>query len=423
MLKNFRDLKKFAEEAIRIEYFATMDEDLTTVKTNQPIIEVLAEMKANDFDIVPVIQGQKILGYVEKNYLESFSKTHEFIGDITDIPKMSQAKVIDLNNPESNSLEKAFKYLYCHRWFFVKRDKTIVGIVTLDDLKKSIVSLYVLSKLLMVEAGLRRLWGTYTNTPTPDTSIDKDESFWTIIEDVKTQYHDNNEKIIKNLGYTFDSFNDLTKDIMLKLRNTIAHGGSVLSFANEKEKGIEEVIECIWEIDKLLEAITKLTQNRDQVWKAFEKSYIFTKGQVKEYWVGVNTVDLPKNLQLPVYVISAENPSEEVLSEEKNKVRTKAIRDVLNYRKFKSSNRKWEYTEVVGQSPDERWNQDSFAVGGINKEEACKLAKMFGQRAVFELTQDYIRVIPTDPKEEDSRKVEKLHRNVNLRIRLAKDNR
>lgn len=232
MLKDFRDLKKFAEEAIRIEYFATMNKDLTKVKTNQPIIEVLAEMKAKDFDVVPVIQGQKILGYLERNSLGSFSKTYEFIGDITDIPKMPQAKVIDLNNPESNSLEKAFEYLRRYRWFFVKRDKTIVGIVTLDDLKHPIVSLYILSKLLIVEAGLRRLWGTYTNIPTPDASINTNESFRTIIEAVKTQYRDNNYKIIKNLGYTFDSFNERTQN-MIKLRNTIAHGGSLLSFAKE----------------------------------------------------------------------------------------------------------------------------------------------------------------------------------------------
>lgn len=422
MLKDFRDLKKFAEEAIRIEYFATMNKDLTKVKTNQPIIEVLAEMKAKDFDVVPVIQGQKILGYLERNSLGSFSKTYEFIGDITDIPKMSQAKVIDLNNPESNSLEKAFEYLRRYRWFFVKRDKTIVGIVTLDDLKHPIVSLYILSKLLIVEAGLRRLWGTYTNIPTPDAPPKKTRSdaspkkteskeptvFKGIIDNVKKQSENNYDSIIRHLGYTDVSFHEHTDD-MHKLRNTIAHGGSLLSFAKEKDKDIEEVIECIWEIDELLEAITKLIQNRDQVWEAFEKSYIVTKGKVEEYWVGVDIVDLPKDLKLPVYVISAENPSEEVLSEEKNKVRTKALCDVLYYRKSKSSNRKWEYTEVVGQSPDKLWNQDSFAVGGINKEEALELAKMFGQRAVFELTQDNkIRVIPTNPK--DKYKVKDLPR-------------
>ncbi|WP_103670257.1 DUF3293 domain-containing protein [Pseudanabaena sp. BC1403] len=208
---------------------------------------------------------------------------------------------------------------------------------------------------------------------------------------------------------------------MHKLRNTIAHGGSILSFANEKGKDIEEVIECIWEIDKLLEEITKLTENRDQVWKAFEKSYIVTKGKVEEYWVGVNTVDLSKDLKLPIYVISAENPSEEVLLKEKNEVRTKAMCDVLNYRKSKSSNEKWEYREVIGQSPDGVWKQDSFAVGGISKEEARELAKMFGQRAVFELTQDYICVIPTDRGDENKREFKKLNRNVNLRLKLAKD--
>ncbi|MFN5472251.1 MAG: DUF3293 domain-containing protein, partial [Pseudanabaena sp.] len=43
------------------------------------------------------------------------------------------------------------------------------------------------------------------------------------------------------------------------------------------------------------------------------------------------------------------------------------------------------------------WKQVSFAIEGISKKDACELAKKFGQRAIFELTQDdEMRVISVD---------------------------
>ncbi len=442
VFNNLGDLEKLAKEAILVEHFATMSSDLITVQADKPIIEVLALMTANDFDVIPVVEGENWIGYVEKKDISKLAVNYgdKYISELQDklLKPLNEAKFVDLDDKKANSLQMAFEHFNppANEWFFVGRGEKIGGIVTFEDLGKPAVSLYLLAKLLMVEAGLRRLWGTYTNNPTTDAPPKKTRSdappkkdkskepkeptvFSHIIKNVEKQSENNDDNIIRDLGYTCDLFHEHTNH-MLELRNTIAHGSNILSFAEREKKDIKEVIKCIREIDKLLGEIRKLTQNRDQVWNAFEKSHIVTKRQVKttkqlkkviidsEVWVGVNIVDLPKDLQLPVYVISAENPYEEVLSEKKNKVRTKAIRDVLNYRKSKSSNRKWEYAEVVGQSPDKQWKQDSFAVGGISINEARDLAEMFGQRAIFELTQEYIRVIPTDA--EDKRIFENLPR-------------
>jgi len=113
---------------------------------------------------------------------------------------------------------------------------------------------------------------------------------------------------------------------------------------------------------------------------------------------------------LKTAIISAENPSGEVLSKERNKDRTDALRNVINGRRLKNNDGKWEYEEVDGQSCDGKWKQTSFAVRGVSIEEARELAKMFEQKAIFELTQEYIRVIPTDPKDEDKREFKKLFR-------------
>ena len=328
MFKNFGDLKKLAEEAILIEHFATMSSDLIRVRADKPVIEVLALMTANDFDVIPVVQGKNWIGFVEKKDISSIidNDRGKCISALQDklLKPLDKAKFVDLDDKKANSLQMAFEHFNppANEWFFVSRDGKIEGIVTFEDLGKPAVSLYLLAKLLMVEAGLRRLWGTYTNNPTTDSpskdGIDGDPKYFsTVLDNVKKQSENNDDNIIRDLGYTDVSF-DRHKYDMYQLRNALAHGRNVLSFAKIEKKNIKEVIKCIREIDKLLEEIKKLTQNREQVWKAFEKSHIVTKRQVKttnhpkkvidpEVWVGINIVDLPKDLQLPIYVISAEN--------------------------------------------------------------------------------------------------------------------
>ncbi|MFN6065948.1 MAG: DUF3293 domain-containing protein, partial [Pseudanabaena sp.] len=188
---------------------------------------------------------------------------------------------------------------------------------------------------------------------------------------------------------------------MNTLRNELAHGRNILSFINGLKDDINrnklnEAINRNKKIDELLAAISRLDDNRSQMWKAYEGTDIVKRTLKEDFWVGSNIVDLPQDLlsSSVIYIVSAENPSGEVLSRVKNEDRTDALRNLLNSRCSKNNDGKWKYEEVVGQSPDGKWKQDSFAVGGISKEEARELAEMFGQRAVFEITQDYIRVVP-----------------------------
>ncbi|MFN5474340.1 MAG: CBS domain-containing protein, partial [Pseudanabaena sp.] len=76
MFNNLGDLKKLAEEAILIEHFATMNSDLITVQADKPIIEVLALMTANDFDVIPVVEGENWIGFVEKKDISSLASNY-----------------------------------------------------------------------------------------------------------------------------------------------------------------------------------------------------------------------------------------------------------------------------------------------------------------------------------------------------------
>jgi predicted transcriptional regulator len=399
MFRYFKDLDKLAN-ALRVEHFATMGDELKCFDSQDPAIEVLAWMKANDFDIVPVVQDGKKSFFVDRE---------------KDLKDIADGKINDYMQPipfnelvEPNELIKVALELLSERgWFFVGTGNVLEGIVTLEDFGRPAVSFYLLAKLLMVESGLRRLCGTYTNNPTTDSpskdGVDGDPKYFKdVIKRIKK--HSEEAKLTNKPDLRADlerlkvTLGNLSS--MAALRDEIAHGRNILSFA----KDANDVVKRNEKIDKVLAAISRLDDNRKQMWKAYEDTFV--KHTLSEdFWVGSNIVDLPPDLlsSSAIYIISAENPSGEVLPKGKNTERTNALRDVLNGRRSKNNDGKWRYEEVVGQSPDGDWKQYSFAVGDISEEEACELAKeMFGQRAVFEITQEYIRVIPTDPKDKDN---------------------
>ena len=411
MFRYFKDLDKLAN-ALHVEHFATMDDELQYVDSQEIAIEVLAWMKANDFDVVPVEKdGEKSFFIDREKDLKDLAEG-EIIANRMKLIHSSDNELVSPDVLIKDALEK----LNEREWFFVATNNVLQGIVTLADLGKPAVSFYLLAKLLMVEAGLRRLWGTYTNNPTADSpskdGVDGDPKFFKdVLNKIKShskEVKDTNKSDLlsdlKRLEVTADNLSS-----MAALRNELAHGRNILSFA----KDAKDAVKRNKKIDKVLAAISTLADNSNkQIWKAYETTEIVKRTLTEEFWVASNVVDLPSHLfsSSAIYIISAENPSGEVLSKNKNKDRTDALRDILNGRQFNNNDSKWKYEEVIGQSPDGQWKQDSFAVGGISKEEACQLARKFDQRAIFELTQDYIRVVPTDSRDEDKYKFENFPR-------------
>ena len=384
MFKNITNLDELANEVIKVKHFATME--LVEADPDEPALEIVAWMTANNFDIVPVSNGDQI-GFVSKVTLESFRDDEAIRKAICPIDK---AFMISPNASLRDVLDKFI--LTGSSWLFVDGVNKPQGIVTLYDLEKPAVSLLLLAKILMLEAGLRRLLGTYTNTPIPDSPSEhgiagEPQKLYELLDKVREE-----SSLVSELGFSLISgevvlkgqFRDVTTRIRL-LRNHLAHGGSILN----KVKNPLEAVQRINEIDDLLEKVKSKVDDRDQVWNAFINTIIVDKSDGKEiFWVGANAIPLP--MQLPIFVISAENPFEEVLLSDQNNKRTSCLRKLLKYRELK-------FMKVFGKSPHGSWKQASFAIEGISKKDACELAKKFGQRAIFELTQDdKMRVISVD---------------------------
>ncbi|MCY7333829.1 MAG: DUF3293 domain-containing protein [Pseudanabaena sp. CAN_BIN31] len=385
MFKNIADLDVLANDAICVKHFATMD--LIESHPDAPALEVLALMTANDFDIVPISDGEQQLGFVSKVEIE---KLHDSEPVRKVLHPINEAVMVSPNA----SLQEAFERLaaFPDGWFFVWGKSKPQGIVTFDDLGKPAVSLYLLAKILMLEAGLRRLLGTYTNTPIPDTPspipdthsqdyIDGEPySLSTVVNKIKKQ-----PSLYSDLGFDSGKKFDKGTGFIIKLRNHFAHGRSILASSDN----LSEAILLINKIDSLIETVSSKIESRGQVWDAFIKSHIVERTTDDEeiFWVGANAIPLP--MKAPIFVISAENPFEQVLEAQTNDRRTECLSKLLNYRRLKS-------IKVIGQSSDGNWKQASFVIERMNILEACKLAEDFGQRAIFELDEENIRVISID---------------------------
>ena len=369
MFRYFKDLGKLAD-ALHVEHFATMDDELQYVDSQEPAVEVLAWMKANDFNIVPVKKDGKKSFFIDRENLPE--------GDtIVDCMKpIDPSKFVG----KDTSIKDALKELGERGWFFVGTGNDLQGIVTLEDLGRPAVSFYLLSHLLMLEAGLRRLLGAYTSEPMPDAAIEHGESFTNIINKVKKV-----EMLRSKLGFASNSkFEDYT-GFMGELRNALAHGRSIL----KKAGSVKKATDYIENIDSLLKKVGELINDKnceDDVWDKFAETHVVRR--TEQNWAGTSAIsNLP--MSPPIYVISAYNPLEEVLSTKENERRHLALGAILKSRKLK-------FEEVFGSSPNGKWSERSFAIEGMGKEDACELAEKFGQRAVFELTQDEIKVISVD---------------------------
>ena len=124
-------------------------------------------------------------------------------------------------------------------------------------------------------------------------------------------------------------------------------------------------------------------KNLDQIWQAYIDTNIVQKSN-NIAWTGQDAIPLP--WAPPIHVITAYNPFEQVLSDGENQKRNSALEEILNTRNL-------QYESVIGKSTTGSWQEISFAIHGLSREQACELASQFEQRAIFEIDNDALYVI------------------------------
>jgi len=125
----------------------------------------------------------------------------------------------------------------------------------------------------------------------------------------------------------------------------------------------------------------KPNDDKDKIWNIYIDSVVCDSNLM---WSGPNADVLP--LPIPIHVITAHNPFGELLSSNENKQRNNTLLNELNKHDI-------EIKPVTGQSPSGDWQEESFAVYGLTRKQACEIASNYEQRAIFELTVNELLVI------------------------------
>lgn len=292
----------------------------------------------------------------------------------------------------SESLHQALGRLGDNGWLFVRANGSLFGTIGQRDLGRSAVSAYLLALILCVERSLRRLYGSYRGVPITDEPLGyglagldpegKPDTFNTTIKAARGC-----QPLIDDLGFTGSKNAKKTLFKIKELRDHLAHARSIL----ECGESFSAVMQRISELESLFECANKLIRNRKAVWDAYSKTEIISADDPSVVLVGPASTDLPA--KPPVHVISAQNPYEQYLGEDENARRTQILGDYLKL--FK------EVTylgKVVGRSSDPQadWEEESWAVSGMSRNQALEVGRLFQQRAIFELANEEVAVVSFD---------------------------
>ena len=112
MFRYFKDLEKLAD-ALHVEHFATMGDELQYVNSQDPTVEVLARMEANDFNIVPVKKDGEKSWFVDREKDLKDLVDGELIANR--VQSIDPSKFVG----KEKSIKDALKELSERGWFFV----------------------------------------------------------------------------------------------------------------------------------------------------------------------------------------------------------------------------------------------------------------------------------------------------------------
>jgi hypothetical protein len=193
------------------------------------------------------------------------------------------------------------------------------------------------------------------------------------------------QELRQALGFASRNAFDRTTGELVKLRNHLAHGRSILSMASRPCQAVE----CIQRLEGLMDQVRELLNDREQLWNAFAATEIVANTDSYQVWAGHGAGALP--IPAPVHVITAQNPHEQVLGELTNANRHGLLALYLQLHCPNAPRQ-----EVVGRSSTGPWKETSWAISGLERDDAMRIAARFQQRAIFELTDQEVLVIGVD---------------------------
>lgn len=368
------EIDDLAERIFHAEHFCTRD--IHSPDPSEAASEVLTWMNLNDFDQAPIAKtgGNQI---VLRSALLDAQPNHP-------VGELAIATPGEHWLEGAVSMQQALAALTERQWLLVRSGSELMGILTVQDLASPVVSAYLLARLLGLEHGLRRLYGSFTHQPIPDEPGSPGEadgwSLALLLNKVALS-----TSLREAIGHPSRRGFERATGGLVALRNHLAHGRSILAISST----LSTAMERIEKLERLATNVRQLLDDREHIWDAFAASEIVGLDSPNVVWAGGGATSLL--FPSPVHVITAHNPYERVLSSSINSERHQLLGHYLELR-CPGAQR----MEVMGRSKCGQWQETSWAISGLERTEALAIAHRFQQRAIFELNETDMLVISTD---------------------------
>lgn len=377
MFERSTEIDDLAGRIFLAEHFCSRE--IQEAEPDDPVGEVRIWMELNDFDQAPIANsaGTKVvMRSTLLNVDQDLPVTHFAVATPVE-------HWLDGYEP----LQRTLSALAQRDWLLIRSGSELLGVLTRHDLASPVVSAYLLARILGLEQGLRRLYGSFSHIPLPDEPEEPDPSGeaggWslaTLLNKVESL-----PSLLKALDHkSRNSFHSATSG-MIRLRNHLAHGRSILTLSSRPV----EAVERINNLDLLITKIRQLLEERENLWEVFAATEIIGLDNSALILAGKGAAALP--LPPPIHVITAQNPHERVLTDIVNNKRHQLLHNYLKMRFPKA-----ELIEVIGKSCSGPWAETGWAISGLSRLDALAIAYRFQQRAIFELTKDEVIVIGAD---------------------------
>jgi CBS domain-containing protein len=303
-------------------------------------------------------------------------------------------------------LDDAIELLRNHPFFFIQRRREIVGIVTRADLSHAAVSAYAFQSLMAVESGLDSLIPSYApRSVWLHEILGKDSKKILEVHATRQRFNADSTlfdammlrhriEILEALPRLHqDVVTEETRDLFLRrgkeketrpldhLRNTLAHGGSILHAFSDPQ----EAIRILQMVEELAQQVWRLVDGREQLWRAYGMTILSWSLPTPTVLNGSQVAEnLP--LQWPIFGISACNPFDRELSEGLNDQRTQRLASAI----AKRATNHW---IGHGKAFDDTYSEPTVFAEGMDYNTALGIGARFGQRAIFQIDAETVSVI------------------------------
>jgi|GEM_PF-1820114 len=378
-------LRSIVERAVTVRDI--VGDPIWTVLPTTKAREAATIMVARDFDVAGLAE-EPVIHYVTRVALEGARGTVQ-----RHAKSMLASDVVASDLP----LADLMTALRSREYLFVLDHDRIRWIVTRADLQAPAVGMVVLAYLVAIEIAMAKLIVLELGDAWPDKLTEKRRN--RAVEIFERRQKDNaaiglqeclyfgdwlylaarTPAVREALGASSARALEATVGFFAELRNSLAHGGSILDGSPP-----EEAIDRFIRIRDVADLVWQLIDRHHERWDIYASTVISVRGSKVRLAGPRARRDLP--MRAPAHVITAWNPSSITKPLDYNREANRQLADLLRERGL-------DPMEVLGASPDGHWKEDSLLVSGMPRHEAAELASQFGQIAIFELTNTDLLVV------------------------------